>query len=254
MEEPNHSSVAEGNFLSLFDREFRNSKFARASYGLSQTAKYDARNNGHRKRRGDANPSLHFGKGKRLELHNTACWKIQKLSEASHTCDQTLTVGKGQKLTESVLTGSITIGGHEPEDFEGDFVFEQKVIWSEDPIIGAESGVHDVEKEEERGTVQTKILKLSVGTLENAGITVQGNAVEGYFMETETRVYVKPRGLQIRFIFVVPKGGMFPDDGDYSEAEEGEVGRFFRAEYSTYAKMAHAARLGDKDVSMTGMD
>ena len=80
VEEVNHSAVAEGNFLSLFDPEYRNQSFARAMYGLSMTVPYKSKSKMHQKKLQEAQPSKHYRGKNRKELRDTPIWKIHRVS------------------------------------------------------------------------------------------------------------------------------------------------------------------------------
>ena len=83
VEEANHSAVADGNFLSLFDPDHRNRSFARAMYGLCVTGPYNPKSKMHQGRLQEAQPSKHYEGKNGKELRDKPSWMIHKVSAAS---------------------------------------------------------------------------------------------------------------------------------------------------------------------------
>ena len=128
-------------------------------------------------------------------------------------------------------------------------ILVQKVIWTEDPVLCKEKDDSiNVKTWEKQGVIKSRRLRINVGSIHDLGVDMLGNADAGYYAETEFKVYVKPMGVEIWFVFVVPNGGAFPDEEDHSEPEEG----YFREVFKTCAKVTHAARKGNENVRMTG--
>ena len=152
---------------------------------------------------------------------------------------------QGDELKNSVLCGTITIEDPSAQEV----ILERKVIWTEDSVLCREKDDSiDVQEWEENGVVKSRLLRINVGSIRDLGVDLCGSGNAGYYAETEFKVYVKPMGVEIWFVFVVPNGGAFPNEEDHSEPEEG----YFREVYKTCAKVAHAAREGDEDVRVTG--
>ena len=82
VEEANHSAVAEGNFLSLFDPDNRNQSFARAMYGLCATGPYNPKSKMHQGRLQEAQPSEHYEGEDREDSRERPIWMIYKVSAA----------------------------------------------------------------------------------------------------------------------------------------------------------------------------
>lgn len=152
---------------------------------------------------------------------------------------------QGDELKDSVFSGTITIEDPSAQEV----ILEQKVTWTEDPVLCKEKEDSiDVKDWERNGVIKSRLLRINVGSIQDLGIDSCPNGNAGYYAETEFKVYVKPMGVKIWFVFVVANGGAFPDEQDHSGAEE----RYFREVYKTCAKITHAAREGDEDVRMTG--
>jgi hypothetical protein len=84
-----------------------------------------------------------------------------------------------------------------------------EIIWSQDPIISAQSGVYDAEAEKRKGTIEATRAELPEFSIRALGLTIRESDAGVSFVELQFRIDVQAAGVDTEFKVTIPRGGRF---------------------------------------------